>query len=101
GKSQEALEPRAWEESTWDLAGGSSPTRLEHAQSRLPAFVLRKEVIQPQVPLRLPCYDFVPLTGHTFDASPPCGLGQRLRVQQTQVTLRAVCTRPGNVFTAV
>ena len=28
--------------------------------------VLRKEVIQPQVPLRLPCYDFVPLTGHTF-----------------------------------
>ena len=31
--------------------------------------VLRKEVIQPQVPLRLPCYDFVPLTGHTFDAS--------------------------------
>ena len=32
--------------------------------------VLRKEVIQPQVPLRLPCYDFVPLTGHTFDASP-------------------------------
>ena len=47
---------------------------------------LRKEVIQPQVPLRLPCYDFVPLTGHTFDASLPCGLGQRLRVQQTQVT---------------
>ena len=48
--------------------------------------LLRKEVIQPQVPLRLPCYDFVPLTGHTFDASLPCGLGQRLRVQQTQVT---------------
>jgi len=43
-------------------------------------------VIQPQVPLRLPCYDFVPLTGHTFDASLPYGLGQRLRVQQTQVT---------------
>ena len=40
--------------------------------------ILRKEVIQPQVPLRLPCYDFVPLTGHTFDASlwgvaPPVG----------------------------
>jgi hypothetical protein len=31
--------------------------------------VLRKEVIQPQVPLRLPCYDFVPLTGHTFAPS--------------------------------
>ena len=29
----------------------------------------RKEVIQPQVPLRLPCYDLVPLTGITFGAS--------------------------------
>jgi len=26
----------------------------------------RKEVIQPQVPLRLPCYDFIPITIHTF-----------------------------------
>ena len=25
-------------------------------------FLLRKEVIQPQVPLRLPCYDFIPIT---------------------------------------
>ena len=23
--------------------------------------ILRKEVIQPQVPLRLPCYDLVPI----------------------------------------
>ncbi len=30
---------------------------------------LRKEVIQPQVPLRLPCYDLVPLTKLTFSAS--------------------------------
>ena len=30
----------------------------------------RKEVIQPHVPVRLPCYDFTPLTPHTFDASP-------------------------------
>ena len=30
-------------------------------------FLLRKEVIQPQVPLRLPCYDFIPITSHTFD----------------------------------
>ena len=28
--------------------------------------LLRKEVIQPQVPLRLPCYDFIPITTHTF-----------------------------------
>ena len=25
----------------------------------------RKEVIQPQVPLRLPCYDFTPVIDHT------------------------------------
>jgi hypothetical protein len=31
-----------------------------------PWFLLRKEVIQPQVPLRLPCYDFIPITTHTF-----------------------------------
>ena len=30
--------------------------------------LLRKEVIQPQVPLRLPCYDFIPVTVHTFGA---------------------------------
>ena len=27
-----------------------------------PKLLLRKEVIQPQVPLRLPCYDFIPIT---------------------------------------
>ncbi len=27
--------------------------------------VLRKEVIQPQVPLRLPCYDFTPVADRT------------------------------------
>jgi hypothetical protein len=26
----------------------------------------RKEVIQPQVPLRLPCYDFTPVTRHSL-----------------------------------
>ena len=28
---------------------------------------LRKEVIQPQVPLRLPCYDFTPIMSHTLN----------------------------------
>src|ERR1035437_6612548 len=31
----------------------------------------RKEVIQPQLPLRLPCYDFTPVTSPTFDGSLP------------------------------
>ena len=30
---------------------------------------LRKEVIQPQVPLRLPCYDLVPITKLAFGAA--------------------------------
>ena len=32
-------------------------------------FFLRKEVIQPHLPIRLPCYDFTPVTGSTFDSS--------------------------------
>ncbi len=30
--------------------------------------VFRKEVIQPQVLLRLPCYDFTPIMNHTLGA---------------------------------
>ena len=33
-------------------------------QEKLGSFTL-KEVIQPQVPLRLPCYDFTPVINHT------------------------------------
>ena len=40
-----------------------------------------KEVIQPQVLLQLPCYDFTPITDHTLGASLPCGLVWRLLVQ--------------------
>ena len=35
--------------------------------------LLRKEVIQPLVPQRLPCYDFIPVTHRTFGVYPPCG----------------------------
>ena len=44
----------------------------------------RKEVIQPQVPLRLPCYDFTPVADLTVVGCPPL-LGQqnRLRVKPT------------------
>ena len=44
----------------------------------------RKEVIQPHLQVRLPCYDFTPLTLHTFGAS-LARLGRRLRVQTTRV----------------
>ena len=45
----------------------------------------RKEVIQPQVLLQLPCYDFTPIAEHTMDGFPPCGLAHRLPVQPTFV----------------
>ena len=32
--------------------------------------LLRKEMIQPQVPLRLPCYDFIPVTSYTLGLYP-------------------------------
>ena len=38
--------------------------------SGLSGVLPRKEVIQPHLPVRLPCYDFTPLTLHTFGASP-------------------------------
>ena len=37
--------------------------------------LLRKEVIQPHLPVRLPCYDFVPIASPTFDGSLPQGVG--------------------------
>ena len=33
--------------------------------------IFGKEVIQPQVPLRLPCYDFTPVMNHTVVNAPP------------------------------
>src|SRR5664280_313607 len=37
----------------------------ESQRKRWPIWLLRKEVIQPQVPLRLPCYDFTPVANPT------------------------------------
>ena len=47
--------------------------------------ILRKEVIQPQVPLRLPCYDLVPITEFRFGACVSCEFAQRLRRPPTFV----------------
>ena len=33
----------------------------------VPTCLLRKEVIQPHLPIRLPCYDFTPIIEPTFD----------------------------------
>jgi len=41
------------------------PSRSERPASGSARIILRKEVIQPQVPLRLPCYDFTPVAEPT------------------------------------
>jgi hypothetical protein len=41
------------------------------AQTNYLPVLPRKEVIQPHLPVRLPCYDFVPIASPTFDHSPP------------------------------
>src|SRR5690606_29313895 len=62
------------------------PTELQTLNSRPALFLTRqtnvwvpelcsglvvKEVIQPQVPLRLPCYDFTPVMNHTVVSALP------------------------------
>jgi hypothetical protein len=57
-----------------DVASRPAPARLREPRRRVLRTranfqgILRKEVIQPQVPLRLPCYDLVPITGFIFGA---------------------------------
>ena len=63
--------------------GSCPPFELKFVSLRM--YLPRKEVIQPHLPVRLPCYDFTPLTLHTFGASPLERLGRRLRVQTTRV----------------
>ena len=54
-------ETRATVRSTLGAINASTPPKGR--DSDLP----RKEVIQPHLPVRLPCYDFVPITNPTFD----------------------------------
>ena len=56
-----------------------------YTQSEPSHVLFRKEVIQPQVLLRLPCYDFTPIMNHTLGRCLPCGLARRLLVQSTFV----------------
>ena len=49
-----------------------SPERLRHRgrDAHAMLFSFRKEVIQPQVLLRLPCYDFTPIMNYTLGGCP-------------------------------
>ena len=43
---------------------------IRDAWLRLRLILPRKEVIQPHLPVRLPCYDFTPLTRRTLGTAP-------------------------------
>ena len=72
--------------STTPNAYGSGLASARPHRSRACQMLLRKEVIQPHLPVRLPCYDLVPIASPTFDGSPSYELGHRLRVLPTFVT---------------
>src|SRR6266536_5490701 len=70
------------------LLGELETGRIHHGRAAHRSWssgIPRKEVIQPQLPLRLPCYDFTPVTDPTFDGFLPCGLEHRLRVLPASV----------------
>ena len=73
------LPPNEWSSESASIPRASTIRCRCHKDSEL----LRKEVIQPQVPLRLPCYDFTPVTDHSLGTYPPCGLAQPLLEQST------------------
>ncbi len=52
------------------------------------AVLPRKEVIQPHLPVQLPCYDFVPVTKPALGTCLPdeSGLAQRLQVFSASMT---------------
>ena len=66
----------SYRESTQRLAA-----LTRHRMSARKPLSFRKEVIQPQVLLQLPCYDFTPITNHTVVTCLPCELAQPLLVQ--------------------
>ena len=58
-----------------------------------PSSCSRKEVFQPHLPVRLPCYDLAPITSFTLDRFSPQSSG-------TPGFHGLTGARPGNVFTA-
>ena len=47
----------------------ASLSKQQINSNTIPTFFLRKEVIQPHLPIRLPCYDFTPVIDPAFGSS--------------------------------
>jgi hypothetical protein len=44
-------------------------SKEQYQSNREKVSLLRKEVIHPHVPVRIPCYDFTPIANHTLGTS--------------------------------
>ena len=60
-------EPLPLEVSRPEFLGSDDRPGIGSRSRRIRTRIPRKEVIQPHLPVRLPCYDFVPVAGPTFD----------------------------------
>ena len=72
GSTERQPGPRTGPSSTIPLVNTTNATWTD--ARRAGRVLLRKEVIQPHLPVRLPCYDFVPIASPTFDGSLPQGV---------------------------
>jgi hypothetical protein len=70
---QPPAQPGAWINERRNQRTAGEPADAVHLSPL--GELLRKEVIQPHLPVRLPCYDFVPIASPTFDDSLPQGVG--------------------------
>ena len=74
GRSLKTRQHATGRERSVSRSGRRSRRRRAIRRRRHPKMLPRKEVIQPHLPVRLPCYDFTPVTGPTFDGSFPRGV---------------------------
>ena len=67
GPSAYFIEPLPLKEGTSGFSGSDDRPGIGSRSRRTRSRIPRKEVIQPHLPVRLPCYDFVPVANPTFD----------------------------------
>jgi hypothetical protein len=60
--------------------------RSENGMAPRMVLLPRKEVIQPHLPVRLPCYDFVPVATPALGRCLPEGLAHGLQALATPMT---------------
>ena len=76
----------SWPHTRSSLTFGMNPEKKPHSDYQIAKqALLRKEVIQPHLPVRLPCYDLAPVMDLTLGTCLPEGLAQRRQVLPTSI----------------